>query len=166
MRFLIAHELEGDPDAVATALVDPGLIARFHELPSLAEVRLLGQDRRGDVVRQRVWYRFEADLPPAVRAVVDPDRLSWTEVAVYDLASRTGEHRIEPEHYPDLLSGSYASRVELRDGGGSPLVRRTLDGQVRVRVPVLGARVERVIVDGLRDDLDAQTRLLGEWLRR
>lgn len=165
MRFTLTQEIEGDADAVAGALVDPDLIARMDELPALAAVRLVGQERDGEVVDQRVWYRFEADLSAAVRAVVDPARLSWTEVSTFDLRAHTGEHRIEPEHYGHLLSGAYSSRLDARPGR-SRRVRRVIEGGVRVRVPLVGGRVERVIVDGLRDNAAAQARLLSEWLRR
>jgi hypothetical protein len=36
-----------------------------------------------------------------VRAVVDPRKLSWVEVSVHDLATRTATFRMDADHYAD-----------------------------------------------------------------
>ena len=46
-------------------------------------------------------------------------------------------------------------------GGGT---ERTVKGELRVKVPLVGSKVERAIVDGLREIATAQQRLVEDWL--
>lgn len=158
--FTLDQRFAAPPVAVAAALVDPALLATMVELPRLGEASVLSTTHTGDRVRQEVRYRFEADLPTAARRFVDPDHLSWVEVGEHDLASGRSRYLIRPDHYADLLEGRYAALVA--DAGGS--TTRTVKGSLRVKVPLLGAKVERAIVDGLREVAIAQQRAVEEWL--
>ena len=54
-----------------------------------------------------------------------------------------------PDHYPDRLSASGTYRFEEGDAGpGSTVVE--VEGDLKVRVPIVGRSVERVIVADLR----------------
>lgn len=163
MEFEILQTIRGPLTDVDAAFADRDFLESLDALPRIAEVAVLDQSRDGDLVTQRVRYRFDGDLSAAVRRVVDPARLSWVEESRHDLRAHTAEHRIVPDHYREMLRGAYRARLE-RDGRAR--VRRTIDGELRVRVPLLGARVERVIVDGLRENAVAQQDLLADWLSR
>jgi hypothetical protein len=148
--------------AVAAALVDPDLLASMVDLPRLGEATVLTTTHTGDRIRQEVRYRFEADLPSAARRFVDPDQLTWVEVGEHDLASGRSRYLIRPDHYGDLLEGRYAALVADEAGATA----RTVKGELKVKVPLLGSKVERAIVDGLREVALAQQRLVEDWLAR
>ncbi|MFM7271719.1 MAG: DUF2505 family protein [Actinomycetes bacterium] len=160
MEFTLDQRFAAPPIAVAAALVDPALLATMVELPRLGEASVLTTAHTGDRVRQEVRYRFEADLPGAARRFVDPEQLTWVEVGEHDLASGQSRYLIRPDHYADLLEGRYAARV-VEAGGGAA---RTVKGELRVKVPLVGSKVERAIVDGLREIATAQQRLVEDWL--
>ena len=160
--FTIEQQLAGTPAAVIDVLLDPAFVDARAALPKLGDAELLELTRDGESARQRVRLRFTAELAPAVTAVVDRDRLTWVDVATYDLAGHRAEHTIEPDHYADRLSCSYSDVVTPADGGA----RRVLGGSLRVRMPLVGGRVERAIVSGLRDYAVAETALLNAWLAR
>lgn len=162
MRFRLEQHVAGDVEAVQAALVDPAFLAHLGRLPELGSPRLLDQDVDGDVVRQRVRYRFVGELAPAVSAVVDPERLIWVEESVIDRRARRGEHRILPDHYAERLRCSYTTRLEP-DGD---VTRRTAEGDLVVRFPLVGGRVERAIVSGLTDHAEREGDALSEWVAR
>ena len=160
MDFQLAQRFDADPFAVATALIDPTLLERMSDLPKVGGAEVLSTDRTGDVVRQEVRYRFEAQLSGAVRKFVDPSQLTWVEVSEHDLAKGESRFLIRPDHYADLLEGRYAARV-VATGGATD---RTVRGTLKVKVPLLGGKVESAIVDGLRDIATAQQGLVQAFL--
>lgn len=142
------------------ALLDREFVAATAELPKLSAPQVLEQEREDDRVHQRVRYRFTAELSPAVTRVIDPAKLTWIDDVRYDLTSHTSRHRILPDHYHDRLQASYD--VALEALGGS--TRRIATGELVVRVPLVGGRVERAIVSGLEEHAAAEAELLGHWV--
>lgn len=160
MDFQIVQTLAGSPDRVDAALTDPAFLVRMAELPKLGSAEVLSQARRGDVVVQQVRYLFRAELSGAVTKVVDPDRLTWVEDSTVDLRAHETRCEIVPDAYANLLAGRYDARIEP-DGAGA---RRTITGTVKVKVPLVGGRVERAIVSGLQENAAAQATLLDRHL--
>jgi hypothetical protein len=160
MRFEIVQTIPAAADAVDAALVDPTFLARMVELPKLGSAEVVEQRRDGDVVVQDVRYLFRAQLSSAVTRFVDPDRLTWVERSTCDLAAHRTRCVIRPDHYASMLEGRYDAVIA--DGGGTS--RRTITGELSVRVPLVGGRAERAIVDGIRENAAAQADLLAEHL--
>jgi hypothetical protein len=101
----------------------------------------------------RLRYRFTADLPAAAMAILDPARLTWVEETRYDLGRATSTTVLRPDHYGDRLAASATARFDP-DPAQPDGCRRRIMGEVVVRgVPLGGGRVERAIVDGLREHL-------------
>ena len=161
MDFMIEQRLQAAPAVVQDALLDPAFVAARADLPKIGGAELLEVERDTTTARLRVRMRFTGALAPAVTAVVDPSRLTWVDVATFDLAAFRADHQIEPDHYADRLSCTYAS--DLADLGTGTL--RTLRGSVKVRMLLVGGRVEGAIVSGLRDHAAAEAELLDAWIR-
>jgi Protein of unknown function (DUF2505) len=162
VQFTIEQRLVGSPQDVEAVLLDPAFVTARATLPKLSDPELLECTRESEHAHQRIRFRFTEQLSGAVTAVVDPERLTWVDDATYDLAAHVAEHRIEPDHYPDRLASSYRATLAA-DGEGS---RRVLAGTVKVRMPLVGGRVERVIVSGLTEYAAAEAALINEWLSR
>ena len=161
MKFRLEQRLVAPPTEVQAAVVDPAYLERLATLPKLGSPELLSQERSGDRVVQRVRYVFVGDLNSAVRKVVDPERLTWVEVSQVDLAALETAFRIEPDHYASLLTA--AGRIRIRDHGNGN-TRRILDGELSVKVPLVGGKVERAIVSGLEEHVAAEEAALRAWL--
>jgi len=160
--FSIEQTLAGSPDAVEDVLLDPAFVDARAALPKLGSPELLENTRDGTTAHQRIRFRFIGDLSSAVTKVVDPNRLTWVDDATYDLDAHRAEHTIVPDSYADRLSASYVATVEAESQGA----RRTLVGTLKVRMPLVGGRVEGAIVSGLRDYAQAEAALLDDWLAR
>jgi len=162
MDFRIEQRLLGPPAQVQDALLDPAFVAARADLPKIGGAELLDHHRDLTTARMRVRLRFTGQLAPAVTAVIDANRLSWVDVATFDLPAFRAEHRIEPDHYADRLVCSYSS-VLASEGAGT---LRTLSGSVKVKMLLVGGKVEGAIVSGLREHAAAEASLLGGWLTR
>ena len=103
----------------------------------------------GDRVLLEVRFAFTGSLSPAVRAVVDPAKMSWITRTELLLAEGRSSWVVLPDHYPDRLSAAGTYRFEEGDAGpGSTDVE--VEGDLKIRVPLVGRSVERVIVGDLR----------------
>lgn len=160
MRFRLEQRVPAPPDVVQAAVLDPAYLEQLATLPNLGDPDLLSQDRKASKVVQRVRYRFVGDLSSAVRKVVDPERLTWVEVSEVDVARRHTKFRIEADHYGSMLEAS--GSIEITAEGEGSL--RTATGEVSVRVPFVGGKVERAIVSGLSEHAAAEEAALRAWL--
>lgn len=160
MRFEVTQAIAASPSAVLKAYLDEQWYEAAAALPRLGAPEVLSIDRHGDTATTRVRYRFAGELSPAVTAVVDPKRLTWVEVAEHDLASGIGKFALEPDHYPSLLNCRGTTAVTDGDNGGS--IRR-IAADLRVKVLLVGGQVERAIVSGLEEHLQAEAALMSRW---
>jgi hypothetical protein len=163
MRFEIEQLIAGPVDAVARVYTEPRFYELLGELPKLGRPELLERREVGSVVDLSVRFRFTGNLSPAVTRVVDPARLSWVEESVHDLEHHTVTFHMKPDNYADRLRFEGSYRFEPV---GDRQTRRVAEGEVAVRVPIVGRAVEGAIVSGLREHLAAEVevvqRLVGE----
>jgi len=141
--------------------LDADFIAGLAALPKLGSPELLDQRQEGDTVTQRVRYRFGGALSSAVTRVIDPAKLVWVEEVVFDLTTHTAPFRILPENYADRLRCQGTYRFEA---DGPDRSRRLAEGELTVRFPLVGGKVERAIVSGLADQAREQEGLVARWL--
>ena len=145
-------------------MVDPDFFAQLRDLPGIEAPELLDRVERKQTVELRVRYLFSGDLPSVARRVLGRGELAWVQRSTVDLERHRTDFTIEPEIHADLLTctGVYLLRAvrPLPD----PETARTISGELRVRVPLLGGRAERAIASGLVERLDAEAKALERWL--
>lgn len=162
MRFEVIQRYRSSADVVERAYADEALYPTLVGLPKLGGIELLDQTRDGDEVRMRARYRFTGHLPGAVTAVVDPERLTWVQESTHDLGTGRATFVLLPDHYPDRLSASGTYAVEAH-GDRS---RRVVRGELKVRAPLVAGRVEKAIVSGLQEYLEAEAPKVDTWIDR
>jgi hypothetical protein len=109
-----------------------------------------------------VRFAFTGSVSPAVRAVVDPGKMSWITQTEILLAEGRSSWVVLPDHYPDRLSATGTYRFEEGDAGpGSTEVE--VEGDLKIRVPIVGRSVERVIVGDLRAYITDEVAGIADW---
>lgn len=161
MRFTVEQLIAGPVGAVARLYTEPHFYERLGEFPKLGRPEVVDRQEDGPVVRLAVRFRFTGTLSPAVTRVLDPARLSWVEESVHNLDDHTATFVMKPDHYPDRLRSSGSSRYEP---AGAGQIRRVIEGELAVRVPLVGKTVEGAIVSGLRDHLAAEVAVVEALL--
>jgi hypothetical protein len=160
VRFRIQQRFDAPVERVEAALLDTTFLERLAGLPRLGRPELLDRQEDGDTVHRRVRYAFTGHLSSAVTAVVDPAKLTWVEDSTTDRRTHRTSFRIVPDHYGDRLQASGTSTLQP-DGTAT---RRTVEGDLRVRFPLVGSKVERAIVSGLEEHAAAEAAAMKEWL--
>jgi hypothetical protein len=161
VHFQFEQRFSAPPEVLAAAYADPALYVEFEALPKMEVLEVLDHRADGDRVQLRVRSRFAADLPSAARRVLDPSKLTWVEESTHDLASMAVTFRLVPDHYTDRLRAGGSYRFEA---SGSGSVRRS-EGEVVVRYPIVGGKVERAIVSGLEEHLASEVPVVERFLR-
>ena len=157
MRFEIEQMITGQVEAVARVYTEARFYELLGELPKLGRPEVLDRREEGAVVRLSVRFRFTGNLSPAVTKVVDPARLTWVEESVHNLERHTVTFSMKPDNYADRLRFEGSSRFEPAGDGRT---RRRAEGDVGVRVPLVGRAVEGAIVSGLREHLAAEVNVV------
>ena len=120
----------------------------------------MSQTTEGTDVRVSVRYRYIGDLPGGAGRFVKADKISWVQNSLFDLDEATEAIVIRPDNYADRFQAS-ADAVLIADGDGC--VRR-VTGEVRIRLPLVGGKVERAIVEGLLEHLDQEAKAIAALL--
>lgn len=164
MDFELSHLIPAPPNAVARVLLDGDYQNSLSGLGPLAERTVLEQEPFGDGrVRRRVRCVLDMDLPGAARRFLGDANAAWVEEALWHPEKLMWEWRILPEVGGDLLS---SSGVITLHGAADEETHRDVTGRVEVRVPFYGGKVERWIVEGLRQAYAEEATRLVAWLQK
>ena len=152
----------GSPGSRPRCSTVPSL-PRAANLPNLGDSALLDSTVDGRSVTIRIQRRFTGQLASVVTRVVDPAKLTWVEVVVYDLDAHRGQHTIVPDHDADRLKSSYTTTLVTDPAGDVTATRRTAQ-ELGVRSPIARHRVEQAIISGLDEYAQAEAGLLARWV--
>ena len=155
MKFTIDQAVDVSPDVAIATYANPAFFEGRAPRDNITVLETVAHERTGDRVTLAVRFRFTGAVSSAVRAVVDPKKMSWVTRTEIDLTAYRSRWTIVPDHYPDRLSGRGEYLFQPgSQGAHSALV--TLSGELSVHVPLFGKTVERVIVPGLRSYFGAE----------
>jgi Protein of unknown function (DUF2505) len=98
-------------------------------------------------------------LPSVARGLLGGD-LVITRAEAWTEAGYTGTAEVTMHGVPGRLDGT----ITLADDGGG--TKLTLMGQVKVSIPLMGGKIEAVIVEQVAALLDKETEFTDAWLDR
>lgn len=158
--FAFAHRFDADVGRVAAALLDEDYQRSLDGIEPLETRRLLDQtEQPGGLVVRRTRCVLGVDLGAAKKFLGNAEP-AWVEVATWDPGKLRWEWVILPEVAAELLSAEGAIELHADDGH---TIRR-VSGDVRVRVPLYGGRVEGVVVQSLERAYGEEADRLAAWL--
>lgn len=163
MHFTIEQRFPAPPAQVVAAYVNPELYPTFTGLSKVSTPEVLDITRTGDDVHVRLRMRFIADVSPAVTAVIDPTKISWVQDEHYDLSTRRATVEFQPDNYADRFScrGGYSFVDDPAHPGGT---LRTIEGDLKIRVLLVGGQAEKAMVSGLTEHFAEEQPLVTRWL--
>jgi hypothetical protein len=163
MHFELRQRIAAPVADVADAFCDPEYYVALGRAPKLGVPEVLGREAEGDQVVMRVRYRFSGSLSSAAKAVLDPAKLTWVDVAHHDLAAHVVRFELQPDHYADRFSCRGSYRLEADPDDPDATIRRA-EGDVKVRAPLVGSSVEKALVSGLREHLEAEADIVAGFV--
>lgn len=161
MRFSISHELDAPLDAVELAVLSPDLGRLLSEkVATLDSVVTIEHALRGGELRRILRFQASAPLPIFKGYDVARDAMCWEEDSRYRLVDHASTWSVAPkEEWRRYFQSSGTYKLERLPGGRT---RRRVDGDLEIRLPVLGAVVERMALAEVRKTYDAEADTLRE----
>jgi len=148
VKIAVAAPVAVAPAEVVAAYGSPTFYEGRAAREDIAVLGVVDHEDYGSRVVLEVHFAFVGSVSGAVRRVIDPTKMSWITRTELFPEERRSTWEVLPDHYPDRLTASGSYRFdEGTDGPSSTVVR--VDGDLKVRVPLVGGSVERVIVSGL-----------------
>ncbi|HVA06114.1 MAG TPA: DUF2505 family protein [Acidimicrobiales bacterium] len=161
MRITFDQHVAVSPDAAVAAYGNPAFYEGRPTRDNISVVEVVGREDSGDRILIQVRFTFTGSVSSAVRAVVDPAKMSWITRTEVLLDERRTAWQVLPDHYPDRLTSSGGYRF-LPGTAGSDSATIAVEGDLKVHVPIVGRSVERVIVSGLRKYISAEVASLPD----
>lgn len=152
VRFGFEQRWTATVDEVVEVYLDESFWAGLGDLATTTAPTVLDLSRRGDRAVVRLHWVLNVDLPRQAARFIDPDRVAWVEETDWDLRARQAQVRFLPDQAAGLLRASASARL-LHEG--TETVRR-IEGELTVRIPLLGSKVEPAIVDGVGEHLEQE----------
>lgn len=116
--------------------------------------------RDGDTAFTRLNWKLVVDLPRQASRFLDPDNVAWVEETTWNIPDANATVGFVPSQGASLLKAN-ASIAVVADGDEA--IRR-VTGELHVRIPLLGGKVEHAIVDGIGDHLTEEADVVAAKL--
>lgn len=161
MHFQVEHEFAGSCAQVADVLCDPEFHAEL-DLPDLSRPQVVESSIDGAIRLLRLRYEYVGQIDPVARKLLGDRTLAWVQELRLDTTTYSGKLSFSAEQDAGRLNGAAEVAIAAVDG---PLQsRRCIDGDLHVRVPLVGGNAERRIVPGLVRRLDVEAAALSKEL--
>lgn len=160
MKFTSGQNFDQPPSEVLAVLTDETFWSGVDNLTTMSTPSVVGVERAGDVVTTRLRYNLVVDLPSEAARFINTSAVSWVEVTRWRLSAATSETTFVPDQAGRLLAASVST--VLRAAGSGTL--RDVSGEVRVRIPILGSKVESAIVDGVEQYLSELSEAVDSYM--
>jgi len=163
LHFEISHEFDIPLDALELAVISPNLCSklanRLQNLESVQQKEHTLKDGR----LERVWAcRANVRLPAFARQYIKPEMMAWDERSTYDIKKHASEWTIAPHVKPEWRKYFVASGTYTLTTLASGRTRRTVNGSIELRVPVVRQVAEKLIVGEVRRTFDAEAETLRD----
>ncbi len=155
MKFSVDHDFPAAPARVIEILCDPAFQEQL-DLPDLSRPTVVDASTNGTTRVLTLRYEFVGHLDPIAEKVLGNRRLTWRQELRMDTASLRGTLTFSAEADPNRMYGSATITLEATANGA----HRDIDGELIVKVPLVGRTAERKIVPGLVRRLDIEAAAL------
>ena len=160
MKINLDQPIAVSVEAAQAAFVDPAFYQSLGELSGISAPEVRSFSQSADHVHLVLGYRFAGDLNGPAKRILDPQKLTWSQVTDVDLATRRSEVRMVPDNYQGLLS--FSGWYELRSEGDDKCSQH-FEGDLRIRLPLLGPLAERAIGGSIRQNMAQTARLVERY---
>lgn len=164
MKFELVHMFDCNLTTFEKALFHPELHKMLQTvMQGVKKIEPLESHDDGKQVVRKVKYVPTTEVPSFARGKIKPEMLEWVEESTYDRERHRFDYRIVPnipERWHDRFKshGSYA----VSEVGGK--VRRVIDGEVMIKVTLVGGMAERYVIGQVKKNFDQEADGLRKFI--
>ena len=161
MEIVLDQPIGASAEDAQSAFLDPDFYRSLGELPGISAPEVRSFSAGPDIARIELGYRFAGELNGPARMILDPEKLTWSQVTEVDLATRRSTVRMVPDNYAGLLS--FQGWYELNDVGEQQCSQH-FEADLRAHIPFLGPLAERAIAGSIRQNLAGTAHLIERFV--
>jgi hypothetical protein len=162
VKLTASHIFDAPVAAVCEGMGDPDFYTTL-QLPDLEPPELLVRTVHGERVDIHLRFTYTGRLDPIARRIVGHDHVSWVQRLVIDQTAQSATLSVAPE--VGVVPVACAGTFTLHSADGRHCLR-TLDADLRVKVPVIGGRAEKSLAPGILRRLELEAEGLDQYLAR
>lgn len=160
MKIDIRHDFPCDCETYWRSFNDPAFIARMESLTNMERTVLSEETLEDGTVKRLQRFQTQVTLPGPAAAAIGVKQLFYDQESITDAARFHVAWRVIPPAVPDKIKASGTLVVQATPTGCT----RIVEGDVRVTIPMMGKRIEKMVVEMLGKSYDASARLRMKWL--
>ena len=161
MEIVLDQPIAASAEDAQSAFLDPDFYQSLGELPDISAPEVRSFSAGPETARIELGYRFVGELNGPAKMILDPEKLTWSQVTEVDLATRRSTVRMVPDNYGGLLS--FQGWYELHDVGEHQCSQH-FEADLRAHIPLLGPLAERAIAGSIRQNLADTAHLIERFV--
>ena len=161
MEIVLDQPIAASAEYAQSAFLDADFYRSLGELPDISAPEVRSFSAGPDTARIELGYRFAGELNGPAKAILDPKKLTWSQVTEVDLATRRSTVKMVPDNYGGLLS--FQGWYELHDVGEHQCSQH-FEADLRAHIPLLGPLAERAIAGSIRKNLADTAHLIERFV--
>jgi hypothetical protein len=162
VQFEREHDFPGTVEQVASIMSDPGFQTVL-DLPDLARPDVVTHEVAGTARRLTLRYEYIGQLDPIAQKIVGGRTITWVQDLRVDVGTGVGTLGFSADGVGGRADGSASVVIT---GTGDASCSRRIDGEFRIRIPLVGGKAEKAIVPGLARRLDVEAAAVAAELAR
>ena len=161
MQFLQRHVFETDKSHVWSVIQQPDFMQAMDEASGI-QSNLISEEHREGALFNIVNVEFNEPLPDIAARLLGTTQLSWRQEQLWDAEQYQMHWRIL---IPNLERKVHAAGCyQLMDAETTGCCVRQISGEIIVRIPLVGAKIERQIVRRLERSYEQAAAFTTQWL--
>lgn len=161
MKFRIVHDVNVPAEKYWQYLMDPELEAAVAKVTNLAEFRVFEAGDQGGLFVRKVHVIPDVVLPGALKKIIG-DTIGYTQTDRVPKGVTYYDWTAIPDAIADKAKISGKFTVESTGEGRS---RRTIEGDVDVKIMLVGKLAEKFVIDELEKNYAKVAREQERWIR-
>jgi hypothetical protein len=159
MNFVFVHDFDIDPDGFWQLFFSDAYEKALFRRLKMQSYRVLERHDEGNRYRRLLELVPEMEFPSWAKAVVR--ETGYREHDLFYRDRSVMDVTIEPAILKDRF---YLAGVFKVTALGAGRCRREFSGEIRLPVPLIGGKIEKFLVERMREGYDAAAALTREWI--
>ena len=160
MKFRMEHILPAAPDHAWSVIMSEEFARQSYAHSGTLREVLLEEERNG-LTFMKLRIVVEKPLPPMAAKVIGSTQLSWIQEQLIDDVQRVMNWKIT---IPSAKKVQSSGVFRIEDMGGK--ARRIVEGDVSVKIPLVGKKAEQHICKQLEESYEKSAKFTQNWLHQ
>ncbi len=160
MKYSTRHVIEGPIADVITVGLDRSRDIKVY--PNVTSCIVKKSEKKGNKLFVEIESVGNGDIPEKLRGLINPKMLTWIEKGEFDHDKAEYAYTVRTFYFSNLFV--MKGLIKYFKEGEDKTVR-TLDGEIKINIPILGAIAEKKIVEIQKANLELDINSMREEVR-